>query len=622
MVNDQKLSAVLSEFARTMVTDFPIQGILDHLVERIVEILPVTAAGVTLITAGEAPRYVAASDESALRFEKLQTEIGEGPCLLAFESGEAVSVPDLRVDAQFPRFSPAAVAAGLVAVFTFPLRHGALQLGALDLYRNAPGVLDPEDLRAAQPLADVAAASLLNAQARDAARVTSDRFHHSALHDPLTGLPNRLLLQQRLEHAALRAQRSRTNAAVLFADLDRFKRVNDTHGHQVGDELLLQVARRLAELVRPGDTLARVSGDEFVFLCEDLHDPGDVEILARRIDSAFVAPFKLSKLELSITASVGMAFAGPGDSISDQLVVKADIAMYQAKRKGGGTHQILDLREAVQTENRITLERELRAALAQDALEVAYQPIVRSGDLAMVGVEALLRWTHPERGAISPLTMIQLAEESGLINEIGAWVLDRGCRDRAHWLRTHPDRAMELSVNVSVRQIMSLDFAGAVFRTLTETGMDPTSLVLEMTENIFIEDSERALLVLAELRELGVRLALDDFGTGFSSLSYLRRLPVHIVKIDQSFIADIDHAATSRNVAAAIAKLAHGLGFTVTAEGVETRSQHEKVGDMGCEFAQGYFYSRPMSADAVAAYLGQSRGAPLRLPSLASRGGS
>ena len=231
MVQENTLSAVLTEFARTLATDFPIQGILDHLVERVVDILPVTAAGVTLISGSGVPEYISASDESALGFERMQTELGQGPCLLAYESGEPVAVPDLGHDERFPRFAPAAPAAGLAAVFTFPLRYGDDRLGSLDLYQASPGGLDRSDRDAAQTLADVAAAYLLNAQAREAAQLTSDQYRHSALHDPLTGLPNRLLLRQRLEHAALRAKRSHTNSAVLFADLDRFKQVNDTYGH-------------------------------------------------------------------------------------------------------------------------------------------------------------------------------------------------------------------------------------------------------------------------------------------------------------------------------------------------------------------------------------------------------
>jgi diguanylate cyclase (GGDEF)-like protein len=616
MDHEGKLSSVLSEFARTLGTDFPIQRILDHLVERIVEVLPISAAGVTLISAGRTPRYIAASDASALRYEKLQTEVRQGPCLTAYDTGEAVAVPDLVVDEQFPRFAPPAIEAGLAAVFTFPLRHGDGRLGALDLFRNTPGALDGEDMEAAQTLADVTAAYLLNAQAREEAHATATRFHHIALHDPLTGLPNRLLLEQRLEHASRRASRSNTNAAVLFADLDRFKEVNDTFGHQIGDELLVAVARRLAGLVRPGDTLARVSGDEFVFLCEDLTNAADVEILARRIDAAFIEPFLLADTALSISASVGMAFAGAGKDISEQLVDEADIAMYQAKRKGGGRHQIIDIREAIQTDDRNCLERDLRVALDEGQLDVAYQPIVRNADGLVTGVEALLRWTDPQRGAVSPMAMVTVAEQSGLIDEIGVWVLEHGCRDHGEWLQLHPGSRLDLAVNVSTRQLMNPEILPTLRSVLDRTGMAPTSLILEMTENIFIEDGERAITVLTHLRDLGIRLALDDFGTGYSSLEYLRRLPVDIVKIDQRFIADIDLASTGGAIVAAVTDLAHVFGLTVTAEGVETESQREAVSTIGCEAAQGYFFARPMAASAFTSQLDTDRTNPFRLPLL------
>jgi diguanylate cyclase (GGDEF)-like protein len=609
VVHEDSLSSVLSEFARTMITDFPIQGIVDHLVERIVEILPVTSAGVSLISAGLPPRYIAASDQNALRFEQLQTRIGEGPCLAAFETGHAVSISDLSADDQFPHFSAAALEAGLTAVFAFPLRHGDGRLGALDLYRETAGEMDPRNMDVAQTLADVAAAYLLNAQAREEAREASDRFHHNAQHDPLTGLPNRLMLQHRLEHAAQRAHRSNTNAAILFADLDRFKQVNDTHGHHIGDELLLAVARRLSALVRPGDTLARVSGDEFVFLCEDLSSAADVEPLAARIDKAFARPFILSTVELSITASVGVAFAGPGEDVSNQLVAQADTAMYQAKRKGGAGHQIIDLREAVRSHDRDNLEMDLRAALSRNELDVAYQPIVRCADGRITGVEALVRWNHPLRGAVSALSLVGVAEMSGLISDIGAWVLERSCIDRGRWLHEHPDSPLDLAVNVSARQLSKPDFVRVVANVLARTGMDPSALVLEMTENIFIEDSERAMAVLAELKELGVRLALDDFGTGYSSLSYLRRLPIHIVKIDQSFVADL--GSDGGAIVAAVTDLAHVLGLAVTAEGVETRIQRDQVSAFGCDLAQGYYFARPMPAADLGVQLNAN---PLHLP--------
>lgn len=386
MVDESRLSAVLGEFARTVITDFPIQGILDHLVQRIVSVLPITSAGMTLITDTTRPDYIAASDSSALRWEKLQAELAEGPCLMAYETGEAVSVADLAADDRFPSFGPTAVAAGLAAVFTFPLRDSDVPIGALDLYRTTPGPLDTEDMDAAQTLADVTTAYLLNARARDRARATSKAFHHNSLHDPMTGLPNRQLLQDRMANAAARAKRSHTQAAVLFTSigLDRFKKVNDSHGHHVGDELLLAVTERLRHLIREGDTLARVSGDEFVIFCEEIRSAPDAEDMAKRIVESMRVPFAAHGHDLDISASVGIAFAGPGEDLDDQLIVNADMAMYQVKRRGGGGHQVLDLRDMPpHFDGR--LEADLGRAIAAGELDVAYQPIVKPSDRFMVG---------------------------------------------------------------------------------------------------------------------------------------------------------------------------------------------------------------------------------------------
>ncbi len=614
MVQQDKLSSVLRDFARTLVTDFPIQGILDHLVEMIVEVLPVTGAGVTLISPGMAPHYVAASDEAALRFERLQTELGQGPCLMAYETGELVSVPDLARDERFPVFGPRAVAAGMAAVFTFPMWQGDGRLGALDLYRDTIGRLDERDLEAAQTLADVAAAYLLNAKAREEALEVSDRFRHSALHDALTGLPNRALLQQRIEHAAHRATRSHSLAAVLFADLDRFKQVNDTYGHTVGDELLMAVADRLTAVVRPGDTLARVSGDEFAFLCEDLVHAADVVLLAERIKEVLVAPFRLTAGELSISASVGIAYCGPGEAVTAQLVVDADVAMYQAKPAGGGAHRVIDLRAAQDALDRSRLEQDLARALTTGDLYVAYQPIVNARDGLVRGVEALLRWRHPLLGDVPALTAVSVAEQSGLIAQVGRRVLERACQDRCSWLAEHPTHPLQLSVNVSARQLLAPGFAGRVGDVLQQTGMDPTALVLEVTESIFIDDSERAIGVLADLKHLGVRLALDDFGTGYCSLGYLRRLLVDIIKIDRGFVAAVQRDSTAAAIVAAVTDLAHVLGMTVTAEGVETAGERDQVRALGCDSAQGYLYARPVTAAAIGALLEGAGGAQLHLP--------
>ncbi|MDX6204237.1 MAG: hypothetical protein QOF39_294 [Frankiales bacterium] len=623
MVYEDKLSALLGDFARTLLTDFPIQGILDRLVQRIVDALPVTSVGVTLLSPGGGAQCVAGSDAGTLAFEQLKAELVLTPSASALAEGEAVSIPDVGADERFPEFARAAGSAGIAAAFAFPLWHNEGRLGVLDLYRDTPGPLGQQDLAAAQTMADVTAAYVINARARDVVRQTSDHTRETALFDPLTRLPNRMLLHQRLRQAADRAERSNNNVAVLFADLDRFKQINDTYGHQVGDELLVAVAKRLSELVRPEDTLARVSGDEFVILCEGLKHVAAMELLAARIDQAFTLPFVLSGHELFVTASVGLAYAGAGVAITHQLVVDADIAMYQAKRKGGAGHQIIDLSEANRSTDRSNLEQDLHLAFSRHELEVAYQPVVRSSDGRVSGAEALLRWNHPERGPVSPLDIVSVAEDNGLINQIGRWVLEQACTERARWLALgHP---LEVAVNVSARQLMSLDFCAGVAAVIELTQMDPSALVLEMTEGIFIRDGARAVVVLAELKALGVRLALDDFGTGYSSLSYLRQFPVDILKIDQSFVPEIETDPSVAAIAEAITSLAHVLGLSVVAEGVETAGQRDEILAVGCDSAQGYFYARPMPAPAFAAMLLTSEvadGPFLPLPPLAHGQGS
>jgi diguanylate cyclase (GGDEF)-like protein len=343
-MDTEQLSDVLSEFARTMVTDFAIQGILDHLVKRIVDLMPITAAGVTLIAGSLDPRYVAASNGEALRFEKLQTELREGPCLAAYLTGQPVLVPELRTEKRFPKFAPRAVAAGLEAVFTFPLRHGDSQLGALDLYNGSAGALPTDSMSAAQTLADVAAAYLLNAQARADLQLSSDRASAAALHDPLTGLPNRALMLERLKHAFGRARRTGSICAVFFVDLDNFKAVNDTYGHRAGDELLIAVAGRLIGTLRPGDTVARMSGDEFVILCEDMAGEAQTDAIRARVDAALAVPLVVLGTELRVTASIGVAFTDSGDGAPERLIHDADQAMYRMKHSRDQQRHLADLR--------------------------------------------------------------------------------------------------------------------------------------------------------------------------------------------------------------------------------------------------------------------------------------
>jgi diguanylate cyclase (GGDEF)-like protein len=614
----EELSDVLSEFARTMVTNFPIQGILDHLVKRIVDIMPVTAAGVTLISPGLEPRYVAASSDAALRYEKLQTELGEGPCLAAYHSGKAISVPDLRAEDRFPNFAARALEEGLTAVFTFPLHHEDLQLGALDLYRDTPGGLSADSMSAAQTLADVAAAYLINAQARSDLQDSSDQSREAALHDALTGLPNRVLMLELLEHAFRASRRSGKHSAVFFIDLDRFKEVNDSHGHQAGDELLVAVAERLTRVLRPGDSLARLAGDEFVALCLSLADPAQADTIAGRFDSELARPFDLTTGRVNMTASIGIAFTGRGVDAPEDLLHNADLAMYRTKRDRIGTNHVLDLREQHLAGHQAGLARGLPGAVGRGELHLEYQPIVDALDGRLTGVEALLRWTHPSRGMVSPTVFIPFAEQSGQIIELGRWVLEQAWSDRLAWKGQHPTE-LGMSVNVSAHQFMSAGFVSTVASVLDRASTDPRLLTLEVTESVLVRDQGRALVVLAELKDIGVRLALDDFGTGYSSLGYLNALPIDTLKVDQTFIAKLNHRPGSESIVTAIIQLAHSLRMGVVAEGVETAAQHQQLTELGSDCCQGFYFAKPMPAASLDALIQQhSNGSYPYLPQLAT----
>jgi len=596
--SDRKLSEVLSDFARTMLTDFPIQGILDQLVRRIVEIMPITGAGVTLISESTSPHYVAASDGAALRFEELQTVLEEGPCIVAFRTGQAVAISDLSEDERFPLFIPHALGAGLAAVFAFPLRHGEAPLGALDLYRDTPGSLDDDAMVVAQTLADVTSAYLVNAQARSDLLHTAAHAQATALHDALTGLPNRLLLLERIKHALLSRRRSGKLVAVLFIDLDGFKKVNDCLGHQVGDDLLVAVSSRLTKLLRPGDTLARLSGDEFVIVCGDLIEESQIGGLATRLDVAISTPFDLSGSEVEMSASIGIAFAGQGND-PEQLLHRADVAMYQVKRKGGANHKVIDEDEEELVYSNDSLQDDLHHAIRRKELVLEYQPIVRNSDRRVVSVEALLRWNHPDRGLISPTIVIPLAEQSGDIIEIGQWVLEHACIDRHRWEMNTGDEVFVMAVNVSAHQLMAPGFVTMVKNILTLTSTGAKDICLEISESAFVQDAGRVLDVLSQLKKLGIQLALDDFGTGYSSLSYLMEFPVDFVKIDQSFIAKLTENDASHSIVMKTIELARLLDLLFVCEGVETAEQDREVVALTSDFCQGFYFSRPMTAEMV-----------------------
>ena len=594
------LTQVLVEFAQAMADEMSMQRILDHLVTRMAEVLPVTGAGVMLMGDGDELHFVAASNDVVLRIESLQNELHEGPCLQAFRTGEAVFLSDLTADVRFPRFSQRASQDGLAAVFTFPLKVRGLSLGALDLYRDSPGELHPTQLAAAQVLADVAAAYMASARTRVEQSEAMVLLSHRSLHDPLTDLPNRTLLAELLKQAIARARRTQDLVALLFVDLDGFKRINDVHGHETGDQLLVAAGERMRKALRPGDTLARLGGDEFVLLCEGLHLPAEAEVVADRIGAVLRQPFHLGGHHVSITASIGIAFDQDSDDYPGALLRDADFAMYQAKRRGGGRHEVVDPAARAQAALRRQLAEDLRLAQRQRQLHLEYQPVIDLRDRTLRSMEALLRWTHPTHGRVEPQLIIGGAERSGQIRPLGQWVLRQACEDLLRW-RQAGHVVPTVAVNVSAAQITAPDFVDSVQETLDQIPLAAEAVCLELTETVLVKDESRALDVMQQLRDLGVRLALDDFGTGYSSLSYLRRFPFDTVKIDRSFTAELHQSATLTVVRAMI-DLSHGLGLTVIVEGVETAQEFDDMLALGADHAQGFHLGRPRAASGAQPY--------------------
>ena len=421
-----------------------------------------------------------------------------------------------------------------------------------------------------------------------------------ALHDRLTGLPNRVLLRDRVQHAIARAGRRGAAVALLVADVDRFKAVNESLGHDCGDRLLVAVAERLTDMLRPGDTVARMGGDEFALLCEDIGGPDEAARIAARVLEAFEKPFAIQGDDLSLTASVGVAVGTIDGPVPELLLRDADVAMYRAKENGRGRFEVFDESMLAVTSERVSAENQLRRGIAQGELRLYYQPIVHLETGAIAGFEALVRWQHPERGLLPPSEFIPTAEATGLIVPLGRHVLADACLQAASWADTHASgERLRISVNVSAKQLVQPGWSDEVAQVLAESGLAPRQLVLEITESVLMDDTDTTAVRLEELRRLGVRIAIDDFGTGYSSLGYLRRLPVDILKIDKSFIDGVAEGPHESALARAVVKLASTLRLEAVAEGVSSRKQLLQLRRLRCPYGQGFFFSRPQPAAAI-----------------------
>lgn len=532
---------------------------------------------------------------------------GKGLLGTVIRDNTAIRLDDMAQDPRSAGFPPGHPP--MKSLLAVPVSHLGHVYGRIYLSDKSDGVpFSADDETLAMSFAHTLALALDNAREMQQIRHQQQQLDYMAHFDALTRLPNRELLTDRILQALAQAQRHQHRVAVLFIDLDNFKHVNDSLGHATGDLLLKGVAQRMLEELREGDTLARLGGDEFVILLPDIHDVQDAAIVAQKILTVLETPFDLQPHEVYAGASIGISiFPADADGM-DALLANADTAMYHAKSLGKNNYQFFAAEMMRRTQGHLRRERCLRHALEKNELQLHYQPQVEIGSQRIIGMEALLRWNSPELGQVPPLDFIPLAEDTGLIVPIGAWVLHTACTQAKNWLDA--GLQVRVAVNLSARQFQREALTEAVMQALQKSGLPPNFLELEITESILMENVEAAIATLKQLSSLGVRFSMDDFGTGYSSLSYLQHLPIDVLKIDQSFVRDIPASANNAAIVSAIIAMAAQLNLEIVAEGVETGEQLEFMRARCCQCVQGYYFSRPVAAVEATALLAKGLPCP------------
>jgi diguanylate cyclase (GGDEF)-like protein len=599
----QRVLEAMARIQRAISRREPLEGVLETIVAAAGELLGDDAPALVLVDPDD-PGWLTFAAQRGYD-AVLASDNGSRHRVGTGVTGRAVAEARLIVVEDYPSMPDARapwLRHGLQAAMAAPVHEDGRVIGSLLLSSFRPGrVFSRAEQDMLSSFAEHASLALT-----DARRV--DTMLHQALHDALTGLPNRALFTDRIQHALVQGRRRGTSCGVIFLDIDRFKTVNDSLGHGAGDELLVAVARRIAESLRSADTAARLGGDEFAVLLEDLAEVDEAVLVAERITAMLNAPIVVSGREVYVKVSLGIAVGG---NEASELLRQADVAMYRAKRDGKGRHRVFEDSMQAEVVERLELEGELLAAIERDEVEVHYQPVIALDGQTLAGFEALARWTHPTRGLVPPPQFIPLAEENGSIVELGRQILRTACRQAAHWLAEFPTAEPRImSVNLSGRQLEDPNIVADVAAALADSGLPAAALVLEITETVLMHDTEATISRLTALKALGVRLAVDDFGTGYSSLRYLRRFPIDILKMAKPFVDGLDTGDDEgRALARAIVDLASSLKLACIAEGIEAGAQADVLHDLGCGMGQGFHFARPMASDAMTALIAEPPGA-------------